>query len=163
MEENKILKKKIVCLFGAAKHGKTATIKYLADILIPTPTAPTVIWYQPNPRTISSRRAPISSWKGDICASTDCGRKRIGLNSGGDVPAQIKSHLTKLAAENCDIIFCAIRTMGETATEVVNIARDKHYTIIWTHPYTLGEFVGNRKAVYDILNKKKANHLKDFI
>ena len=159
----KLPDKLIVCLWAAAKHGKSSTLKHLAELLIPNPAAKNVTWYLYHPKNRKITRMPknISTWKKDICVTVPVRRKKlIGINSIGDTPRDVKKHLTILANDNCDKIFCAVRTMGETVTEVVNIAKAHNYKIIWIHTYT-PDFYSHQ--LRNTVNAMQAKHLKDFI
>ena len=154
--------KLIVCLWGAAKHGKSSTLKHFAEMLIPVPSAQNITWhlYHPKNTAISKMPSKISTWKNDICVSFDYKKKHIGISSGGDAPSHTKKYLEILGKENCTIIFSSIRTLAENTTEVVNFAKRYAYKIIWAHTYTPDI---NNKDLNEIVNIMQAKQFMDFL
>jgi hypothetical protein len=167
--------KLMICLRQRPRQGKTGTIKALAEILIPNP--PKVKeWYVPDfskaedygmPNEISKWSKNISEWPADwdICVAVDVKGKRVGLNSEGDWSDDIKDYLEHLIKkQHCDIIFCASWTRGSTVEVVEAMAKKHGYTLIWTAPYTDGDTWKEKPTPFQKqLNRKKAEHLMDFI
>ena len=159
VKEEGIPHKLMVCLSKRGNQGKTKTIRALAELIIPNSKIAKAQWHKP---TV----AP-GSWQtchGDICVATKAKNgKLVGLCSHGDVATTIKDWLEFLGNQNCDIIFCACHTRGTTVKAVKDKAKKYGYTIVWTAPYTNDTAPAKTRAWQEWLNKKKAEHLEDFI
>ena len=161
--------KRIVCLYGEEKRGKTQTLKMLAEILLGNDPSKADKWIHPNPvaREKFSKLANISEWPNDICVEMTVEGKRIGLNSDGDDPGTIRKRLEAMA-ENCGIIFCACRAGDHdywgTLAALKETAQAKNCTVVYTSPYTDDRPPSAAPTcLQKELNRKKAGHLKDFI
>ena len=161
-EKKKMANRLMVCLRYKARQGKSSTIKALAEKLMPKPEKAAAQWYLPEspPGDWSEL-----SWDSDICVTVNIKGKRTGLNSAGDVAEEIVEQLKFLADKNCSIIFCACRSKGDTVKAVEKMANKFNYTLIWTAPYTNHKQPPGMKPEewQDYLNRKKAEHLEDFI
>jgi hypothetical protein len=166
--------KLIVCLYGEEGRGKTHTLKILADNLI-ADKHKNVEWFHPNPaaREKYSKLASISEWPNDICVVIEIDEEKyIGLNSDGDSPKAMKDRL-EIMAKKCDTIFCACRavahdnlgTLAAIKDTVKKLAKEsKEFNVVYTAPYTNDDPPGeNPTSPQEKLNRKKAEHLKDFI
>lgn len=111
--------KTIICIFGWAQRGKTSSIKSLASL------------YGIKPDTY------------DFCGSTIFSGKRIGFASMGDPGSCQKDSIEKLMKEECDAIVCASRTKGQTTKDVMSLAQQYGYTLIWTSNYSIAAEVYN--------------------
>lgn len=114
--------KTIICIFGWAQRGKTSSIKSIASL------------YGIKPDTY------------DFCDSAMFNGKRIGFASMGDPGSSQKDSIEKLIKEECDTIVCASRTKGQTTSDVMSLARQYGYTLIWTSNYSIDAEVYDLKT-----------------
>jgi len=163
-EKGTLPEKLIVCLHKERNRGKTQTLKELADKLLVKSSPQDIKWHNPkNPPKNSS------DCKKDICFETVVNGKRIGLNTDGDTPGEIRKWLREMAHNNCEIIFCACRKGEEdcwgTLAAVKEPANEFDYTLVWTAPYTDDSIPGGNKSkpLQEILNRKKAEDLWGFV
>ena len=83
----------------------------------------------------------------------------VAILSQGDPRTNLERRLRDLIAiNNCNLIFCATRTRGETVRAVENVANAFDTNIIWTSTYQ----PTNENDV-DQLNEIKAQHLLDLV
>ena len=152
----------IVCLRGKAKQGKSESIITLMKLLLKKPKTK-LECYEPQLSGEEFLKQYTDGW--DICGAIYYNGKKIGINSAGDVPRDVRRQLKKLAEKNCDIIFCASRSKGDTVKEVKKIAK-RYNALIWTSPYTADTPLlkgVDSEQIHQCLNEKKAKHLAEFI
>jgi len=83
----------------------------------------------------------------------------VAILSQGDPNSNLEARLRLVIQNfNCDLVFCATRTKGETVRAVENIANEFDANIIWTSTYQ----TSNENDV-DQLNEIKAQHLLDLV
>ena len=121
------MNKTIIAVYGRSNEGKSETIKKVFQILLNEfPSAKPSI-------------SPINV-EGDILATIQLGKIKIGFESQGDPNSRIITEQTieKLAdlskdstLGGCDIIICATRTEGKTVKTVDKVADSYGYNTIW--------------------------------
>ncbi|WP_139123450.1 hypothetical protein [Aliivibrio fischeri] len=95
----------VYALYGASNTGKTTSLKYLTKKLEEV--------------AIPCYHTPIDD---DFCVSFIIKGMKVGIISGGDNRQIIESGLEKINdGKNCDIIFCAARTRGQTTHYLMDI------------------------------------------
>ncbi len=61
----------------------------------------------------------------------------------GDPGSSQKDSIETLMKEDCDAIVCASRTKGQTTRDVMSLAQQYEYTLIWTSNYSLDAEIYN--------------------
>ena len=87
---------KIIALWGKANSGKTATIKFLRDILL---------------KRGAKEEENVGDY--DFISVFRFQGKKVGVISGGDTKEILTGNLGKLP-NDCDVVICPSRTKGET-------------------------------------------------
>ena len=87
---------KIIALWGKHDSGKTATIKFLRDILL---------------KRGAKEEENVGDY--DFISVFRFQGKKVGVISGGDTKEILTGNLGKLP-NDCDVIICPSRTKGET-------------------------------------------------
>ena len=111
------MKKTILCLFGPANIGKTASIRRINEIL----------------QSDGAKLEKVSLDEYDICKEYMFKTHKIGLLSLGDPVSDQPKYLDQLAADDCDVIICASRSKGTTRDAVSKIA-SSNYELYWISP-----------------------------
>ena len=127
--------KTIIAVYGAAQKGKTETLKIVASILRNCPTFELIKEEQVNGIGIRL-----------VCKVNG---KKIAVETLGDHED-----------DNCNIIFCASRTRGDTVNSINEIVEQWGYSLIWTSTY---EIVEGKEKQRTIVNKLKAHQLSDLL
>jgi hypothetical protein len=139
--------KHIITFKQSSAKGKSSTVKALASLFIETFPS-----------------FDILLEKGDIFASKDIrliiefiinGKKLIiAFDSKGDPGQKLDLRLLEnINKYKCDIIFTACRSSGETFKQVVKIANENDYSLIFTAPYESMD-----SSLHNKLNILKAKH-----
>lgn len=147
------MNKTIIAVYGRSNEGKSETIKKVFQILIGEfPNAKSLI----NPINID----------GDILATIQLGKIKIGIESQGDPNSRMITHQTieKLADVSndpvlggCDIIICATRTEGKTVKTVDQVANNYGYNVIWISSFF------SPKLNTEVLNRMAARNMIEIV
>lgn len=145
--------KKVLCLYGASKCGKSSAIAELDRLMQNSGNAALVQNLHPED-------------SGEVCKIYDAGGILIGIESMGDPYSRQPESLDLFVKENCSIIICASRTRGGTANNVVELEQNG-YEVFWlqgsyvykngnqpgqTHPAMIQRNSnGTGKILYDIV------------
>jgi len=108
--------KRIVALFGPGSTGKTKTLKLLIDKLQALEGAVEIF---------------RKSEGDDILAIFNYKDKLIGIATGGDLKGMIADNFSIFIQHDCDIVFSACRTRGETSRKVEDYANRLDTELIW--------------------------------
>jgi len=124
------MKKTIVVVYGRSNEGKSETIKAVCQKLLEM---------FPNAKKHLPEGVSDIQWEIDILAALTVNGVKIGFESQGDPKSRmVEDETLELLASsdgelgNCDIIFCATRTRGETIRTVENVANKHDYYTIWS-------------------------------
>ncbi|MCR5766182.1 MAG: hypothetical protein K6G09_09440 [Treponema sp.] len=138
-------KKKIFCLQGEQKRGKTSTLIKLWEIILAK--------YK-NGLSDDYVQLFVDAYNYDfVGVITDVEGHKIGINSRGDDFNWIERWNKKLADNNCDIIFCACHQRGKTI-DAIKAFEKIGYKVVFI-PKEIIE--GEKKQ--EQINKKQAEEL----
>lgn len=108
---------KIIALQGAEEHGKTPTIKLVAEMI-----------QQKYPGcTVNTLDREIGEDIGITIKLSEPDGRVVGIASHGDKGETVDSLLKDFEKENCNIIIIACRTKGGTVDAIKNFAQ--RYTV----------------------------------
>ncbi len=135
--------KKAFCLRGAANTGKSHTFRNLFNEIVEK--------YHLN----KDQDCDIKeNGKIDILVIIhNVNGLKIGICSYGDNQADIQSRVSILVKENCDIIFCACRTYGESLDETLKLC-EIGYILKFISKQT-----SNNESEHDNINLNQAKAL----
>lgn len=111
------MRKTILCLFGPANIGKTATIWRVDEIL----------------QSYGAKLLRELFVEDDFCREYIFRSHKLGILSLGDPGSAQLEHLEQLANDECELIVCASRSKGTTCDAVSNVAKN-NYEIYWISP-----------------------------
>ena len=111
--------KKLICVWGSSKYGKTSSIIEFDNILNKH--------YSNNIVSIHSNRTDSK----DILRIYKIGKVTVGIESQGDPNSRQKSSLSLFGKNNCDIIICASRSRGNTVANVDSFFKRNGYDCFW--------------------------------
>lgn len=147
------MNKTIIAVYGRSNEGKSETIKKVFQILVNE---------FPNAKPSIS---PVNV-EGDILATIQLGKIKIGIESQGDPNSRIITEQTieKLAdlskdstLGGCDVIICATRTEGKTVKVVDKVAEDFGYNVIWISSFF------SPKLNTEVLNRMAARNTIEIV
>jgi len=137
--------KTILAVWNAGSRGKTDSLRHFASELITSYSS--YISILPIPAKIPST--------GDFRLIVEINGVRIGIETQGDPRTNLHNRLIDLVTvHNCDIIFCACRTRGETVAAIENIEDTFGFQTIWTSTYQIAD-----SSQHNIVNKLKGVHI----
>lgn len=134
--------KNILTIWGNKEQGKSTTIKKIVPLFQAHFPYAKLRWIHKDY---------------DIELIIELKDKKIGIESQGDPGSRLEESVSYLATEEkCDLIICASRTRGKTVDDIVRIAQENNYEIIWVNNYRSNS---NHKA----LNEMSAEHIFQLI
>ncbi len=123
--------KLLVCVYGRANVGKTSSLVEL-KYEIGNELLRNSVFFKFN---------DVCSFpKPDFCGYYDTSKAKIGISSAGDDAASVQKGLNALLQVNCDMIFIASRTKGQSSDAVQNFAKTNNYELIWLAKENLYDF-----------------------
>ena len=139
--------KTMILVWGSSERGKSQSIKRLAM------TMPFTSF--------------ISPWHNDDYDSYVIGTVKdkdgkehiIGIESQGDPYSNQKAWIEKCVAENCEVIFAASRTYGQTVRDAYQLAHDNGYEVVevTTHFHEGGPELSNGTNLRDVFAETMVN------
>jgi len=154
----------MICLKGKRQIGKTGTLIELIRILFPRSV--NTVWHQPVPGGLPNLAGLTDPITVEMTVNSPIrgNAVHVGIDTRGDIGADLRTNLSILANNNCSIIFCSCRTAGDPYAAVQEIARNFNYTLITTAPYTMEIPPAPANInMQPLLNNRKAEHLETFI
>ncbi|WP_196893443.1 hypothetical protein [Aureivirga marina] len=145
------MKRTIITIYGRANEGKSETIKKVfKNLFIEFPQA----------KLIKEKFKDSN----DIYKVIKIDNIVIGFESEGDPKSRGLKTLSELANEKiqnekkgCDIIICASRSKGETVHNVLNVAKEHEYNVIWISSFF------SRQLNTEFLNKRASENIIEII
>ena len=138
--------KTIIVLYAREKKGKSKTLRELA-YLYKKAFSKLIKFIEPNTGELFE--------SGDFNFIFKIKSKIFAIISQGDPNTGILQRLNEIKYNyDCNLIYCATRTRGQTVWDVDTFAKENNYKVIWTSPYQTN--LNNEK-----INKLKAKHLLD--
>ena len=141
--------KTIIALWHVANKGKTETLRNLAKLFV---------------ERFAEISYPFEEFRnipstGDFRFIIEINGKIIGIETQGDPTTELEDRLIDLVEKyNCDIIFCATRTKGETIYAVDNLFYNHGFKTIWTSTYQVADITEQ-----NLLNRLKAQQLLEVL
>lgn len=122
------MQKLLIAIEGVSNSGKTTTLKEILSLLKKDPKTISVeIQNEVNIKKTNAFNIPKI---GDITcifefALTNNKSLKIGVATGGDTLEIVSSNLTYFDNNNCDIVFCATKSRGQTVDYIHNYIDNK--------------------------------------
>lgn len=111
--------KKAIALYGKGDSGKTSTLNLLIDLIVSENKGiPMTIHTEEELR--KNCRA-VLSYKGKI----------IGVGTWGDSKDQVEKNCNFFKEKNCDLIYTATRTRGETCKAIKDFVSINRFSLEW--------------------------------
>lgn len=156
------MKKQIIALFGSSGRGKTTVLKHFIQTL--------------KNHSDFLFKEYVDKFEGthtDVIALFlyKPNKVLIGISTAGDVRRIIKERVEDCLIKDhqCDIIFTASRTKGETCDELNRLAKKYKYSLIWIEKLyrtydPIKKNIGTEKNRHlDNLTKIEVEYLLDYL
>jgi len=137
--------KKIIALYGKGDSGKTSTLNLLIDLIVSENKGiPMAIRAEEELR--KDCRA-VLSYKGKI----------IGVGTWGDSKDEVEKNCKFFKEKNCDIMFTATRTRGETCDTIKDFAFKNRFSLEWMKKKyrDTNRYSENLKQAHELFNFTK--------